>query len=80
MERTLGEAWAGLDEWETETQTSLWTTAGVANKGETPSLTGGFIGKWASAKQASCIVPSLAPPPQAAPKCSKEGCPAQVNT
>ena len=30
-------------------------------------------------KQASCTVPSLAPPPQAAPQCSKEGCPAWVS-
>ena len=26
------------------------------------------------------IIPSLAPPPQTAPQCSKEGCPALANT
>ena len=39
-----------------------------------------FIGKWARAKQVCCIVPSLAPPLQAAPQHSKEGCPALVKT
>ena len=33
--------------------------------GEIPSVTGEFVGRWARAKQASCIVPPLAPPPQA---------------
>ena len=36
----------GLAEGQTETQSSLWTTVGVAVVGETPRLTGGFIGKW----------------------------------
>ena len=45
----------------------------VAAVGETRSLT-------TRDEQANCIVPSLAPPPQAAPKDSKEGCPAWVNT
>ena len=39
-----------------------------------------FFGKCAREEQVSCIVPSPAPPPQAAPQCSKKGCPAQVNT
>ena len=39
-----------------------------------------FIEKCARDKQASCIVPSLAPPPQAVLPRSKESCPAQVNT
>ena len=34
----------------------------------------------ARAEQASCIVPSLPPPPQTAQQCNKEGCPALVNT
>ena len=46
---------------ETETQSSLWTTA-VAVVGETLSLTWDFLGKWARDEQASCIVPSLALP------------------
>ena len=59
--------WAGLAEWETEPQSSLWTTtAGVASVGETPSLTREFIEKWARDEQGSCIVPSQAPPPQGA--------------
>ena len=52
----------------------------VAMVGETPSLTRVFIGKWARDEQVSSIVPSLAPPPQAVPQGSKEGCPALVNT
>ena len=32
------------------------------------------------AEQASSIVPSLTPPPQTVPQCSKEGCPTLVNT
>ena len=47
---------------------------------ETPSLTKQFFGKWAGDKQGSCIVPSLAPPPQPALQHSKEGCPAWVST
>ena len=47
--------------------------------GETPNFTGEFIKKFATDAQASCIVPSLAPPPQAALQHSKEGCPAWVN-
>ena len=39
----------------------------VAEVGETPSLTQEFIGQWARGKLGSCIIPSLAPPPQAAP-------------
>ena len=38
--------WEGLTERETETQSWLWTTAGVATVGETPSCTWEFIGKW----------------------------------
>ena len=38
----------------------------VAKVGETPSLTREFIGKWARDKQVGCVIPSLAPPPQAA--------------
>ena len=45
-----------------------WEKLPVSRKS---SLEGG-----ARAKQVSCIVPSLAPPPQRAPQCSKEGCPA----
>ena len=52
----------------------------VAKVGETPSLTREFIGKWARDKQVGCVIPSLAPPPQAALKGSKEGCPALVYT
>ena len=52
----------------------------IAAVGETPSLTQEFVEKWARKEQASCIVPSLAPPPQAAPQGSTEGCPAWVNT
>ena len=48
---------------------------GFATVGDTPSLTGQFV-----EKQASCTVPSLAPPPQAAPQHSKDRCPAQVST
>ena len=48
--------------------------------GETLSLTQEFVEKCARDEQANCIVPSLAPHPQAAPPCSKEGCPAWVNT
>ena len=48
--------------------------------GEAPSLTQESIGKDATDKQASCRVPYLAPPPQAAPKCSKDGSFAGVNT
>ena len=49
---------------------------GVAVVGETPSLTGESVGKWGRDEQVSCIVPSLAPPPQAATQHSKEVCPA----
>ena len=38
------------------------------------------IGKCTKDEQVSCIVPSLAPPPQAVPQHSKEGCPAPVDT
>ena len=48
----------------------------VATLRETPSLTQESDRKCARDKQASCTVPSRAPPPQG----SKEGCPAQVNT
>ena len=68
----------GLAEWETDSE--LTGTTAVASVGETASHTREFVGKWARDKQANCIVPSLAPPPQAAPQCSKEGCPALVNT
>ena len=56
--------------------------------GETPSLTGEFVGKWARAEQGSCIVPPLAPPPLAlgggvVPKapspCNLSGVPRQRN-
>ena len=67
---------AGLAKDETEPQSSLWTKVGVALVGETPSLTGEFVGKCAKAEQGSCIVPSLALPPQAAQQLSKEVCPA----
>ena len=69
---------AGSAEGKTETQLTV-DYAGLAMVEETPSLTQEFVGKWARDKQASCIVPSLAPPPQAALQCSKEGCPALVN-
>ena len=52
----------------------------VAVVGETPSLTQEFLEKCARDEQVSCIVPSLAPPPEAAPQHSKEVCPAWVNT
>ena len=54
----------GLTKGATETQSGLWTMV-VAVVGETPSLTQKSIGKSARDKQGSCIVPSLAPPPQA---------------
>ena len=69
----------GADLRETETQRWLWTTA-VAMVGEAPSLTWEFVEKCAREEQVSCIIPSLAPPPQAAPQRSKEGCPALVTT
>ena len=47
---------------------------GVAMVGETPSLTGSLVESEARAEQASSIVSSLAPPPQAVPQGSKEGC------
>ena len=53
---------------------------GVAAVEETPSLILEFVRKWATAEQASCIVPSLVALPQAAPQCSKEGYPALLNT
>ena len=37
---------AGQVEWETKTQSWLWTAVGVATAGETPSLTREFVGKW----------------------------------
>ena len=52
----------------------------IATLGETPSLTQESVRKCARDQQVSCIVPSLAPPPQAVPQHSKEGCPARVNT
>ena len=71
--------WAGLSSGETETQSWLWTTA-VVVVGETPSLMQESAGKCATDKQVNHTVPSLAPPPQAAPQHSKEGCPTWVNT
>ena len=65
-------AWAGLAEGGTQIQSWLWATA-VAAVGETPSLTLEFIEKWARDEQESCIVPSLASPPQAELQHSKEG-------
>ena len=82
MVRTHDRQWTtqvGLAEGETETQRWLWTTA-VAVVGETPSLTRESGGKCTREDQASCTAPSLAPPPQAAPQCSKEGCPALGGT
>ena len=49
----------------TETQSWLWAMAGVAMVGETLSLTQEFLEKCTGDEQASCTVPSLAPPPQA---------------
>ena len=69
--RTHGEA--GLTEQETETQRWLWTMVGVAMVGETPSHTQEYqnsLESGARAKQASCIAPSLALPPQIVPQCS----------
>ena len=48
--------------------------------GETSSLIGESLGKCARDEQVSCTVPSLAPPPQAVPQGSKEGCPAWGTT
>ena len=48
--------------------------------GETPILTWEFIEKCSRDEQVSCIVLSLAPPTQAAPQHSKEGCPAHMTT
>ena len=49
--------------------------------GEIPSVTGqSSLESGARAEQASPIVPSLTPPPQTAPQCSKEGCPTLVDT
>ena len=39
-----------------------------------------LVGKCPRAEQGSCIAPSQAPPPQAAPQRSKEGCLAPMNT
>ena len=39
----------------------------------------GLLESGTRAQQASCILPSLAPPSQTAPQHSKEGCPALVN-
>ena len=49
----------------------------VAPIGETSSLTPGFLGKWASARHVSCIVLSLAPPPQAARSAARRIAPPQ---
>ena len=72
---------AGLTEGKTETQRWLWAVA-VAIAGESPSLTEEFVGKQAREEHGSrqphhCLP---APPQQAAPQWSKEGCPALVNT
>ena len=75
MARQQLTTWVGLAEQETETQRWLWTIAMV---GETPSLIREFLEKCTRDKQASCTVPSLAPPGQAVT--SKEGCPTLVNT
>ena len=48
-------------------------------EGETPSLTGEFVGKQGQ-RGASSILPSLTPLLQTAPQHSKEGCPTLVNT
>ena len=68
----------GLAEGKTETQSSLWTMA-VAMVGETQSH---MRIRWKVGLELSrqAAVSSLAPLPQAAPQCSKEGCPAQENT
>ena len=67
---------AGLAKGDTETRSGLWTVEVVA-VGETLSLTGEFVEKWARDKQASCIVPSMAPPGQTVWQHSKEGCSVQ---
>ena len=64
----LQAAWAGL----TLRGNRLRVDMAVATLGETPSLTQDR--KWARDEQASCIVPSLAPLPQAVWQRSKEGC------
>ena len=52
----------------------------VAAAGKAPSLTEESAEKCTRDEQAGSTVPSLAPPPQAVPQSSKEGCPALVNT
>ena len=62
-DRLCGRGWR---KGKTETQNWLWTMVGVAIVGDTPSLTREFVEKCVRDEQASCTVPSLAPPPQAA--------------
>ena len=69
---------AGLTEQETETQSSLWTTVGVAAVGETPSVTqdslleSGLETRWRAALFPLWPLPHM--------QRSKEGCPVLVNT
>ena len=70
-----------LAEWETKDSKLSVNDCGVATAGETPSLIrDSLLESGATVKQVSCLVPSLAPPPQTAPQHSKEGCPALANT
>ena len=50
------------ENWDSE----LTVDYGGCTVGKTPSLTPEFLGKWVRDEQGSCIVSSLAPPPQAA--------------
>ena len=82
LRKTMADWVGGADLRGSETQRWLWTKA-VAKVGETPSLTRDSVEKHARDardEQASCTVPSLAPPPQAVPQHSKEVCLAWVNT
>ena len=75
-----GESAGWRGNWDSEV--TLNYGGGCQGGSNSQSHTGGWkvTGKWARAEQASCIVPSLAPPPQAVLQQSKEGCPALVNT
>ena len=71
---------AGLAEWETRLKASCELLQGLLQWGKLPVSCDSLLESGARVKQASHIVPSLTPPRQTAPQCSKEGCPALVNT
>ena len=67
--------WTG--NWDSELSGLQW---GLSQWEKLPVSHESWLESTDRADKASCIVPSLAPPPQAVPKRSKEGCPALVNT